>query len=102
MPNPEQQSVTRLLTLMAQLYTVGVRFNSSELFPQGTRRVPLPTYPFEHQPYQTTMANQEAIEAPSTSPVNPDLLATDELPTLSQKQRHSSYLALAKELKRLS
>ncbi|WP_413160372.1 SDR family oxidoreductase [Capilliphycus salinus ALCB114379] len=101
-PNVKQQSVTRLLTLMAQLYTVGVRFNSGELFPQGRRRLPLPTYPFEHQRYRATIANQEAIEAPSTSPVNPDLLPTDQLPTLSPEQRHSSYLALAKEFKRLS
>jgi acyl transferase domain-containing protein len=108
-PNPQQPSVTRLLTLIAQLYVVGVRFNSDGLFPQGTGRVPLPTYPFEHKPYQPEIADEDtdqltptAIESASTSAVSQDLLPTDQLPTLSSEQRHSSYLALAKELKRLS
>ncbi|MEL7038071.1 MAG: SDR family NAD(P)-dependent oxidoreductase [Cyanobacteria bacterium J06592_8] len=115
-PNPQQTSVTRLLTLMAQLYVVGVRFNSRGLFPLGTGRVPLPTYPFEHKSYQAevvsvsdaTVSNlsksssSTAIKSVSRPEFDQDLLPSEQLPSLSREQRRSSSLALAKELKRLS
>lgn len=106
-PDTQQSPVTRLLTLMAQLYVVGVRFNSNGLFPIGTRRVPLPTYPFEHKPYQPTIIDEDeetpqlapiAIQSVSPSGVDSDLLSTEQSPTLSAEQRRASYLALAKEL----
>ena len=106
-PKLELSPVKRLLALMGQLYVVGVRFDSSQLYPQGIRRVLLPTYPFEHKPYRAEIevargrSNHPAVESVST-PASLDLLPTQQLPSLSPEQRQASYLALKKETKRLN
>jgi len=106
-PKLQLSPVKGLLALMAQLYVVGVPFDSSQLYPQGIRRVLLPTYPFEHKPYQavtevdTERSNHQAVELVS-SPIGLDLLPTQQLPSLSPEQRQASYLALKKATKRLN
>ncbi|MEO1670954.1 MAG: hypothetical protein AAFR77_09245, partial [Cyanobacteria bacterium J06631_2] len=90
--------------LMAQLYVVGVPFDSSQLYPQGIRRVLLPTYPLEHKPYRAeieVLDSERATESVST-PSSSGLLPTKQIPSLSPEQRHASYLALKKATKRLN
>ncbi|MDJ0600991.1 MAG: hypothetical protein QNJ37_19365, partial [Crocosphaera sp.] len=114
-PNSQNSQVKGLLEIMTQLYVVGVHFNTDSLFPQHTRRVPLPTYPFEHKPYQVSIAEVDVTQSDMTSLISSnssdlmvesqlmlgmtqELLPIAERPKLSSKQRESSYLILAKEL----
>ncbi|MEO1670956.1 MAG: hypothetical protein AAFR77_09255 [Cyanobacteria bacterium J06631_2] len=90
---------------MAQLYVVGIPFDSSQLYPQGTRRVLLPTYPLEHKPYRAEIEvdsdRDRAIESVS-NPSSTGLLLIQQIPSLSPEQRQASYLALKKVTKRLN
>jgi acyl transferase domain-containing protein len=52
--DPQRPAVTRLLEGLARLYVAGVKINIIPLFPDGVRRVPLPTYPFEHVTYKVS------------------------------------------------
>jgi acyl transferase domain-containing protein len=52
--DPQRPAVTRLLEGLARLYVAGVKINVIPLFPDGVRRVPLPTYPFEHVTYKVS------------------------------------------------
>ncbi len=118
-PNSQNFQVKGLLEIMTQLYVVGVHFNTNSLFPQHTHRVPLPTYPFEHKPYQVAITEVDVTESDMTSLVSSksshsmveselmlgmsqELLPIADTPKLSSKQRESSYLVLAKELENLS
>ncbi|MEO0848127.1 MAG: SDR family oxidoreductase [Cyanobacteria bacterium J06648_1] len=102
-PQIERSPVKDLLTLMAQLYVVGVPFDSSQLYPQGIRRVLLPTYPLEHKTYRAEIEvdSDRAVESVSNSS-STGLLPTQQIPSLSLEQRQASYLALKKVTKRLN
>ncbi|MBH8553203.1 SDR family NAD(P)-dependent oxidoreductase [Nostocaceae cyanobacterium CENA357] len=121
----QQPVVERLLTSLAKTYVAGVRFNSIPLFPQGLRRVLLPTYPFERKTYRVSLVdssqeNQEpSIPAPKLLPLPPDsqhhsdvkvldthpvavaqrLLPVEKLPLLTDSQRQLSYAKLTQDLK---
>ena len=41
-----------LLEVLARMYISGVKFNPNKLFSNSVRRVPLPTYPFQHNTYK--------------------------------------------------
>ncbi|MEL6788348.1 MAG: hypothetical protein AAFO76_13285 [Cyanobacteria bacterium J06607_15] len=88
---------------MAQLYVVGIPFDSSQLYPQGIRRVLLPTYPLEHKTYRAEIEvdSDRAVESVSNSSSR-GLLPTQQIPSLSLEQRQASYLALKKVTKRLN
>ena len=59
----------RLLGLFGRMYVHGVRFNAQPLAAAGTRRVPLPTYPFENKPYRAKWLEVPAKSTASASPV---------------------------------
>jgi acyl transferase domain-containing protein/acyl carrier protein len=115
----KQPVVERLLTSLARSYVAGVRFNSIPLFPQGLRRVLLPTYPFERKTYRVSLVDSsQENQQPSIIPPLPDsqrqpdikvldtqpvavaqrLLPIEKLPLLTDSQRHSSYAKLAEDL----
>ncbi len=115
----KQPVVERLLTSLARSYVAGVRFNSIPLFPQGLRRVLLPTYPFERKTYRVSLVDssqenqQPSIISPlpnsqhqldvkvlDTHPVAvaQKLLPIEKLPLLTDSQRQSSYAKLAEDL----
>ncbi|MEO1342116.1 MAG: hypothetical protein AAFV28_13445, partial [Cyanobacteria bacterium J06635_13] len=102
-PQLQHSPVKDLLTLMGQLYVVGIPFDSSQLYPQGIRRVLLPTYPLEHKTYRAEIEvdSNRATESVS-SPSSTGLLPTQQIPSLSPEQRQASYLALKKATKRLN
>ncbi|MBH8552273.1 short-chain dehydrogenase, partial [Nostocaceae cyanobacterium CENA357] len=90
-----QPVINSLLTIIARLYTAGVQLNSLGLFPQGLRRVPLPTYPFERKTYKAPI---DYSEPTFTESVEIDgLLLIEHLVTLSPEQRQTSYNALLQE-----
>ncbi len=91
-----QPIINSLLTIIARLYTAGVQLNSIGLFPQGLRRVPLPTYPFERKTYQAPIDYSKPENFPELLEIE-SLLLVEELPALSQEQRQSSYKALIEE-----
>ena len=121
-----QPVVERLLTSLARSYVAGVRFNSLPLFPQGLRRVLLPTYPFERKTYKVSLVEsgenpKPSIPAPElllpqssdikltqdvkvfdTHPVavaQTRLLPIEKLPLLTDSQRQSSYIKLTQDVK---
>jgi acyl transferase domain-containing protein/acyl carrier protein len=93
----EDVAVNRLLGAIARLYVAGVRLNSQSLFPEGMRRVPLPTYPFERKTYKVSVVESDESSV-SVVPTNRELLPAESLPVLSQEQRQLSYQALSQEL----
>ena len=93
----EQPAVSRLLGSLARLYVAGVCFNSTPLFPQGLRRVLLPTYPFERKTYRISLAHSDD-ENNRVSTASTGLLPLEKLSSLSEDQRQSSYIALVKDL----
>jgi acyl transferase domain-containing protein/NAD(P)-dependent dehydrogenase (short-subunit alcohol dehydrogenase family)/acyl carrier protein len=97
----EQLIVNRILTSLAKLYVAGVSFNSAGLFPQGLRRVQLPTYPFERKTFRVELAQstvQENTDSNSGSGNNRLLLIESPSP-LTAEQRQLSYLALSENFK---
>ncbi|MBC1213847.1 SDR family NAD(P)-dependent oxidoreductase [Trichormus variabilis ARAD] len=114
--NKRQPVVERVLTSLARSYVAGIRFNSIPLFPQGLRRVLLPTYPFERKTYRVslvdhTQENQAtSIPAAELLPPRPEskhqltvaqtrLLPIEQLSPLTDNQRQSSYAKLTEDLK---
>ena len=97
----EQAAVSRLLASLASLYVAGVRFNGTGLFPQGLRRVLLPTYPFERKTYKVSLAHSND-ETDWVSTAGTRLLPLEKLAPLSQDQRQSSYAALARDLEKFA
>ncbi len=47
--------------LLAGLYTCGARFNPGRLYGKNTRRIPLPTYPFEYQTYKVSFKDDSLV-----------------------------------------
>lgn len=97
--NKEQSSVSCLLECLAKLYVAGVRFNSTPLFPQGLRRVLLPTYPFERKTYKPSLIYAQD-EKQEVTPAATGLVPIEKLSPLSQEQRQTSYTALTIDLEK--
>jgi acyl transferase domain-containing protein len=121
-----QPVVGRVLTSLARSYVAGVRFNSILLFPQGLRRVLLPTYPFERKTYRVSLvdstqenqatsipaaellpprldnqhqSNAKVLETHPVTVAQTRLLPIEQLSPLTDSQRQSSYAKLAEDLK---
>lgn len=60
--NISQNSIESILTAMARLYTAGVSYDPSKLSPGKSRRIPLPTYPFENSEYKVTFEDVSTDE----------------------------------------
>ncbi|PSB03928.1 type I polyketide synthase [Merismopedia glauca] len=82
---------TQLLGNISQLYVLGVRFNSAGLYPVGTSKVLLPTYPFERKTYSISVAETEGYKGRLVAIATPF--------SLSSHERQPSYLALQKTMK---
>jgi hypothetical protein len=65
--------ITRLLRSFARLYVGGLRFDSRPLAARGSRRAPLPTYPFENKPYRYAQSAGAPVKTapPAPSPLPP-------------------------------
>lgn len=58
--NKEEDPVESILRVLAKLYTIGVSYNPSGLSTNISRRVPLPTYPFENSEYKVAFEEDTA------------------------------------------
>ncbi|MBD2439001.1 type I polyketide synthase [Nostoc sp. FACHB-110] len=101
----EKPVIQHLLTILGNLYVAGVRFNSSPLFSNGLRRLPLFSYPLERTTYKAPLPyNDEpelvAIACGEPKFITSGLVRVQQLPRLSPEQRQSSYTALLSEFKK--
>ncbi|MBD2559794.1 MULTISPECIES: type I polyketide synthase [Nostoc] len=79
-PREQESDIAFLLTSLGRLWLVGVQVNWSQFYSQERRhRIPLPTYPFEHQRYWIDAQKQPDL--PKTD--LPVLLATSKKPDVA-------------------
>ena len=53
-----RDSVKSIMSVLAKIYTLGVRFNPSKLFNDNIKKVMLPTYPFENETYKVSFEEE--------------------------------------------
>ncbi|WP_265442815.1 type I polyketide synthase [Acetivibrio straminisolvens] len=67
----DKAPVESILAMMAKLYTIGVSFNPSELSINISRRVILPTYPFENSEYKISFEEDSEISLKKLKVIEP-------------------------------
>jgi acyl transferase domain-containing protein/thioesterase domain-containing protein/acyl carrier protein len=58
-----------LRTIMGRLWAAGIQIDPDVLWPTRRRRVPLPTYPFQHAPYWIEPGRAVAVPAAASRPM---------------------------------